>query len=385
LVDDSAQPGAQTPPPARGASAYRAAGVDYGALDAGKRLALTEALATSHLLGARAGSAVDASRGEPAFVFELAGQTLAFVLEGLGTKSIIARQVLELLGVNRFADVAYDTVGAIVNDLCCVGAVPLVVNAYFATGGSDWYGQVDRQRALLAGWRAACEEAGAVWGGGESPSLAGLVSPADIELAGSAVGVVPGGRPAILGGELGPGDEIVFVASSGLHANGASLARLIAAELPDGYGTRLQSGRTYGEALLDPTVIYARLVEALVTSDLPVHYLSHITGHGMLKLMRPARELTYRITALPAVPEVLDFLVARAEMSSAVAYSTFNMGCGYAVYCAAGSGARVVDAAVGLGFDAALAGIVEDGPRRVILEPNGVVFESQDMDLTPQR
>jgi phosphoribosylformylglycinamidine cyclo-ligase len=385
LVDDASQPGEQTPPPARGASAYRAAGVDYGALDAGKRLALTEALATSHLLGARAGSAVDASRGEPAFVFELGGQTLAFVLEGLGTKSIIARQVLEQLGVNRFADVAYDTVGAIVNDLCCVGAVPLVVNAYFATGGSDWYGEVGRQRALLAGWRAGCEEAGAVWGGGESPSLAGLVSPSDIELAGSAVGAVPGGRRAILGEELGPGDEIVFVASSGLHANGASLARLIAGELADGYATGLPSGRTYGEALLDPTIIYARLVEALVTSDVPVHYFSHITGHGMLKLMRPARELTYRIGALPAVPEVLEFLVGRAEMSSAVAYSTFNMGCGYAVYCAAGSGARVVDVAVGLGFDAARAGVVEEGPRRVILEPNGVVFESQDMDLTPRR
>jgi len=385
LVEDSSQPGGPSTPPARGASAYSAAGVDYAALDAGKRLALTEALATSHLLGARSGSALDASRGEPAFVFELGGQTLAFVLEGLGTKSVIARQVLDELGVNRFADVAYDTVGAIVNDLCCVGAVPLVVNAYFATGGSDWYRRLDRQEALLAGWRRACEDAGAVWGGGESPSLAGLVSESDIELAGSAVGAVPAGRRAILGAELEPGDEIVFVASSGLHANGASLARLIASELPDGYATRLPSGRTYGEALLDPTIIYARLVEALVTSEIPIHYLSHITGHGMLKLMRPARELAYRITALPPVPEVLGFLVQRTEMSSAVAYSTFNMGAGYAVYCAAGSAPKVVAAASELGYDARLAGVVEAGPRRVILEPNGVVFESGDMDLTPQR
>jgi phosphoribosylformylglycinamidine cyclo-ligase len=385
LVDDPSQPDGPSTPPARGASAYRAAGVDYGALDAGKRLALTQALATSHLIGARSGTALDASRGEPAFVFELGDQTLAFVLEGLGTKSIIARQVLDELGVNRFADVAYDTVGAIVNDLCCVGAVPLVVNAYFATGGSDWYGRTDRQEALLAGWRQACEDAGAVWGGGESPSLTGLVSESDIELAGSAVGAIPDGRRPILGGELGPSDEIVFVASSGLHANGASLARLIASELPDGYATRLPSGRTYGEALLDPTIIYARLVESLVTSEIPIHYLSHITGHGMLKLMRPARELAYRITALPPVPEVLEFLVDRTEMSSAVAYSTFNMGAGYAVYCAAGFGSQVVDIAAGLGYDARLAGVVEAGPRRVILEPNGVVFETGDMDLTPQR
>ncbi len=101
--------------------AYRSAGVDYQTLDAGKRSALTEALATSALLAASGGRALDESRGEPAFVFEVAGRLLAFVVEGLGTKSIIARQVEEQLGVSLFGNVAYDTVAAIVNDLCCVG------------------------------------------------------------------------------------------------------------------------------------------------------------------------------------------------------------------------------------------------------------------------
>ena len=126
--------------------AYRRAGVDYETLDAGKRLAMASALATSHLLGARGGRSLDRSRGEPASVFELGQQTLALVLEGLGTKSIIARQVQEQLGINRFAYVAYDAVAAILNDLSCVGALPLVVNAYFATGSSDWYREPDRPR-----------------------------------------------------------------------------------------------------------------------------------------------------------------------------------------------------------------------------------------------
>ena len=143
-------------PATPGSSAYRAAGVDYHALDAGKRNALTEALATSALLSASGGRAVDESRGEPAFVFEAGGQTLAFVVEGLGTKSIIARQVEEQLGVSRFDSVAYDTVAAIVNDLCCVGALPLVVNAYFATGSSDWYADEGRNAGLVSGWRKAC-------------------------------------------------------------------------------------------------------------------------------------------------------------------------------------------------------------------------------------
>jgi phosphoribosylformylglycinamidine cyclo-ligase len=373
------------PAPDRRDSAYSAAGVDYRTLDAGKRNALTEALATSRLLASRGGSAVEESRGEPAFVFELGGRTFAFVVEGLGTKSIVARRVLEDLGENRFADVAYDTVAAIVNDLCCVGALPLVVNAYFATGASDWYADADRQSELLSGWRTACEDAGAAWGGGESPSLPGLVSGPEIELAGAAVGVVPDGRRAILGSELAPGDEIVLVASSGLHANGASLARQVADRLPEGYATPLPSGRAFGQALLDRSVIYARLVEALIAGDLPVHYLSHITGHGLLKLMRPARELTYRIASLPDVPEVLELLVERAELSPSAAYSTFNMGCGLAVYCARGAGEDVVGAAGRLKLRAHVAGVVEDGPRRVILEQNGVAYDADAIDLTPRR
>jgi len=368
-----------------GSSAYRAAGVDYHALDAGKRNALTEALATSELLTASGGQAVDESRGEPAFVFEAGGQTLAFVVEGLGTKSIIARQVEEQLGVSRFDSVAYDTVAAIVNDLCCVGALPLVVNAYFATGSSDWYADEGRNGGLVSGWRKACVDAGATWGGGESPSLPGLVAPDDIELAGSAVGIVPPGRRPIFGADLVPGDEIVIVASNGLHANGSSLARRVAEELPDGYRTALPSGRTFGDALLDRTAMYAGLVRALLESSVEIHYLSHITGHGLLKLMRPRRELTYTVTRLPEVPEVLAFLVERTQMSPAAAYATFNMGCGFAVYCAGGSGDEVVRLAARAGLSATVAGTVEQGPRRVVLDQIGVVFESDDMDLTPRR
>ena len=73
-----------------------------------------------------------------------------------------------------------------------------------------------------------------------------------------------------------------------------------------------------------------------------VHYLSHITGHGLLKLMRPRRELTYRISKLPQVPEVLTFMAEQAGMAPDAAYSTFNMGIAFAVYCGAGQGEDVV-------------------------------------------
>ena len=366
---------------AEGAS-YREAGVDYELLDAGKRQALARALATSPLLAERGGHALDASRGEPAFVFDFAGRSLAFVVEGLGTKAMIARAVLEQTGANRFGDVAYDTVAAIANDLCCVGALPLVLNAYFATGSSEWYARGERAAALVEGWETACRDAGATWGGGESPSLPGLLADDEIELAGAAVGALPQGVAPILGEALAPGDEIVLVASSGLHANGASLARMISAGLPDGYGTRLAGGESFGEALLAPSLMYVPLVQALLERGMPVTYLSHITGHGLMKLMRPRRELTYVVERLPPVPEVLSFLVERAELDARAAYSTFNMGAGFAVYCGAGSGEDVATLAGELGLAALVAGRVEEGPRRVVVEPAGVIFEGAELELS---
>jgi phosphoribosylformylglycinamidine cyclo-ligase len=368
-----------------GSADYKAAGVDYDALDEGKRLAMARALATSPLLGARGGQAHDASRGEPAFAFDFDGRTMAFVMEGLGTKSVIARHLLERHGIDRFADVAYDTVAAILNDLCCVGALPLVVNAYFATGSSEWYSQGERSASLLEGWQRACLDAGCVWGGGESPSLSGLVSEQDIELAGAAVGAVPDGRTAILGDDLQPGDEIVLVASSGMHANGASLARLLAARLPDGYMTALPSGRTLGEALLDPSVMYVPLVQALLESELRMSYLSHITGHGLLKLMRPSKPLTYRIRELPPVPEVLAFLAEQAGLNPHQAYSTFNMGSGYAVYCEPGAGEAVVARARELGLQALVGGSVEQGQRQVIVESVGVRYAGDELELSASK
>ena len=105
----------------------------------------------------------------------------------------------------------------------------------------------------------------------------------------------------------------------------------------------------------------------------------------MLKLMRPRAAFTYRIAALPAVPAVLEFLVAHAQLDARAAYSTFNMGAGLAVYCARGESAEVLACAERLGQRALLAGAVEEGPRRVLLEPLGVVYEGEELELSLER
>ena len=362
-------------------NAYESAGVDYEALDRAKRKAIQTASDTDDLLKAHGGSIVAGSRGEPAFSFTLDDAGFAFVLECLGTKSVLARSYHEDAGVNLFRNVGYDAVAAIVNDLICVGALPLVITAYFSTGHASWYSHEDRFSALVDGWADACRDSGATWGGGESPSLPGLVSAEDIELAGSAIGRIPEGRKALIGEELTAGDDIVLIASSGLHANGASLVRAVAEKESAGLKSELPSGRTLGEAALDASLIYVELVNRLLSSSIEVSYLSHITGHGLRKVMRPARDFTYRITELLPVPEVLSFLAGRLEMSDEDSYGTFNMGCGFAVYCASGAGPEVVEVARAAGLDAVVGGAVEEGPRRVVLEPLGVTYSSETLSL----
>jgi phosphoribosylformylglycinamidine cyclo-ligase len=360
--------------------AYRSSGVDYAVLDAAKRLALARAAATSGVEARRGAHVVDASRGEPATVVELGGLRLGFVLECLGTKSMLARAYQEATGADRFEAIGYDTVAAAVNDCVCVGALPFVVNAYFATGSASWF-EGSRHSSLVEGFRRACADAKAAWGGGESPTLSGIVAEAEIDLAASVVGVVPESCEPLLGERLGPGDEIVLIASTGLHANGASLARSVASRLPAGLEHQLDSGEMLGDALLRPSPCYVELVEALLDSGIGLHYLSHVTGHGLRKLMRADRELTYKIHALPEVPEVLAFLVERAGLDARSAYGTFNMGAGFACYVAPGAGAEVVALARRLGHEALVGGVVEAGPRRVVLEPIGVEYVSGELEL----
>jgi phosphoribosylformylglycinamidine cyclo-ligase len=360
---------------------YRRSGVDYEVLDEVKREAIALASATAPLLAASGGAEVPGSRGSSAYVFELNGNTLALVVEGLGTKSIIASEYLAATGVSRFADIARDAVAAIVNDVISVGANPLVVTAYFATGDASWYGNRDRSLDLLNGWRAACEEAGATWGGGESPALPGIVTPEAIELAGSALGLVPSGRRPVLGSDIAVGDKILLLPSSGLHANGASLARRVAAEQPAGLLTKLPSGRDLGDALLDPTKIYASFIRELLASPVVPRFLNGITGHGFLKIMRADVAARYEITALPPVPEVLQYLIDSLAMSPSEAYSTLNMGAGYVVIVSPQDADEALRIARATGHDALLAGEVVEGQRALAIPSLGIEYRDDDFQL----
>jgi phosphoribosylformylglycinamidine cyclo-ligase len=360
---------------------YKQAGVDYGAIDPLKIQAQQAAAATAGNLHRHGLQEVDASRGESAYVVDCGDFYVASITECLGTKALVADAVRAFTGRSHYDAIAQDTIAMAVNDLITVGATPISVHAYWAAGGSGWFH--DRQRAadLVAGWKAACDACGVAWGGGETPALGGVVADDRIDLAASCVGIVRPKARLTLGERLAAGDAIVLLASSGIHANGVSLARKLAERLPRGYATPLPDGRTFGEALLAPTVLYAPVTEALARAGVQPHYAANITGHGWRKLMRHQAPFTYRIHTLPAVPPVLQFLQQQTGSNDREAYGNLNMGAGFALFVAAADAARTVQIAEAAGVRALLAGVVEAGSKQVVVEPLRLSFGGDELHV----
>ncbi|MBK6770027.1 MAG: phosphoribosylformylglycinamidine cyclo-ligase [Ardenticatenales bacterium] len=354
---------------------YAQTGVDYTSLDPAKVMAQRAAAATAGALARFDHSEVAASRGESAFVWDEGDRYRAMVIEGLGTKSLVADATRAITGRSHYDALAQDTVAMIVNDLIVVGAAPQVVTAYWAVGDGAWFDDRERARDLVDGWAAACVLAGATWGGGETPALSGIIEPGTIDLAGAAIGVIAPKERLVLGDRLAAGDRIVLIESTGIHANGLSLARRVAERLPEGYATPVGE-HCFGEALLAPTPIYASLVAALFEAGVDIRYLVNVTGHGWRKLMRaPRADLRYVLDVLPPVPAVLRFIRHHAGLDDRESYATLNMGAGFAVYAAAADAATVVDVAGRLGMAAWAAGRVEAGAPGVEIGPLGVTYE----------
>jgi phosphoribosylformylglycinamidine cyclo-ligase len=361
---------------------YEQSGVDYDRIDPLKIAAQRAAAATAAHLAQHGFAEVAASRGESAYVVDLGPFYLASIVECLGTKALIADEMARLTGRSHFDAIAQDTIAMAVNDLITVGATPLVVQAYWGAGGSEWFGDAQRAHTLIEGWQRACNACGVAWGGGETPALAGVVEAGRIDLAASCTGIVNPKQRLSLGDALGEGDAIVLLASSGIHANGVSLARKLAARLVHGWLTPIDdAGTTYGAALLAPTTLYSPVTEALWRAGIVPHYSVNITGHGWRKLLRHAKALTYRVTRLPPVPPVLEFVAREAGHDPREAYSTLNMGAGFALFVSAGQAERTVAVARAQGVPAWVAGQVEAGRKELVIEPLGLRFGSDDLQL----
>ncbi len=297
--------------------AYARAGVDQ-ALSGGAVAALVQVLAGIET-GRPSRSALGS--GHYAGVLRLDDKRgLALSCDSVGSKVIVCEQL------ERYDTIGIDLFGMNANDVVCVGADPIALLDYIAVERAD--PEVLEQIGI--GLRAGAEQAGVEIPGGELAVLPEVVrghpSPNGFDLVGFCVGLVD--LDAIVtGAAIEPGDALIGIPSSGIHSNGLSLARRVLDDLGEDVG----GGRTVGDLLLEPTVIYVRAVRELLASDVEVRGLAHITGEGFLNLLRLEAEVGYRIEAPLPVPRVFELIAARGPVEPAEMHEVFNMGCGFCV------------------------------------------------------
>lgn len=366
---------------AKQATTYAQTGVDYSAMDPVKVLAQKAAQSTAPNLSSFDATEIGASRGESAYVWEEADAYRALVVEGLGTKNLVADAMRSVTGKTYYDSLAQDTVAMIVNDLIVVGALPQVVNAYFALGDGAWMNDRERASDLVNGWAAACNAIGAAWGGGETPALKGIINPDTIDLGGSAIGIINPKERLVLGDKLAEGDSIVLIESSGIHANGISFVRHLYEKNPAIYETKLADGRMFGEAILTPTHLYVKLVRDVLEAGIVPHYMVNVTGHGWRKLMRANAAFTYQIDQILEPQPEFELMQKESGVDDQEMYGNFNMGVGFAIYVSPDKAEHIVDIAKQNGLNAVVAGSVQKGDKQVVIKPKNITFSAQTLEV----
>ena len=333
---------------------YAKAGVS---IEAGN--ALVKAIGPLAKSTARPGA--DASLGGFGGFFDLkaAGYTdplLVAANDGVGTKLKLA------IDSGRHDGVGIDLVAMCANDLIVQGAEPLFFLDYFATGRLE----AGVAEQVIAGIAEGCRQAGCALIGGETAEMPGMYAEGDYDLAGFCVGAVERGE-ALTGDKVAEGDVILGIASSGVHSNGYSLVRRLAADK----GWKLDRPALFDqerlliEALLEPTRIYVKSLLPVVRSG-RVHALAHITGGGLLEnIPRVLPDgLHARIDAdrWPQ-PRLMAFLQAQGNIEPGEMARTFNCGIGMIVVVASNEAGAVVEALEAAGETVFTVGRVEAGPR----------------------
>jgi phosphoribosylformylglycinamidine cyclo-ligase len=299
---------------------YAAAGVD---IDAGNRM--VELIRPLVRRTARPGA--DAEIGGFGGLFDLkaagfSDPILVAATDGVGTKVKIA------VATQRHDTIGIDLVAMSVNDLVVQGAEPLFFLDYFACGKLD----PEVGAAVVTGVAAACKEARCALIGGETAEMPGIYQAGDYDLAGFAVGAVA--RDKLLPRkDIAPGDSVIGLASSGVHANGFSLVRRIvaAAGLPWDAPAPFEPSRQLGEALLMPTRLYVQSCLAAIRATGAVKALAHITGGGFVdnipRVLPQGLAVALDLDRVPVHP-VFKWLAAAGGVSEREMLRTFNCGIG---------------------------------------------------------
>ena len=278
--------------------------------------------------------------------------------DGVGTKLKLA------VILDRHDTIGIDLVAMCVNDVLVLGAEPLYFLDYFATGRLS----PEHAQSVIAGIATGCEAAGAALIGGETAEMPGMYSPGDYDLAGFCVGVVEKDE-IIDGSHIRAGDQVLGLASSGLHSNGYSLARAVlersSATLDQAIGET-----TLGEALLAPTRIYVRPILALLKA-VPIHGIAHITGGGLpgnIPRVLPGNcDCRIDATAWPR-PEIFQWLQSEGSIDDTEMLRTFNCGIGLVIIVSSDTAAQAHEMLQASGETVYRLGEVQAGSRGIVFD-----------------
>ncbi len=348
------------PPPMSDGATYAGAGVDIGA---GDRAVERMRGLVPGIGGFGAQFPLDTAR--------FANPVLVSSTDGVGTKLTVAQ------ATGRYETIGLDLVAMCVDDLVCLGAEPLFMLDYIATGKVD----PDRIATVVSGIQGGCRQAGCVLIGGETAEHPGVMAPDDLDIAGFAVGAVE--RARMLGPErVGAGDVIIGIPSPGLRSNGYTLARHVLLERAGrSLGDPAWAGATHtlADELLRPSVIYTPAVLAVAaalnagsgdgSSRHGLHACAHITGGGIVgNLPRVLPEglgavLERAAWVEPAIFAEIQRLgsVEESEMDR-----VFNRGIGMALVVAAAAEDETLDALIEAGLPSTVIGGVVEAEGVVI-------------------
>jgi phosphoribosylformylglycinamidine cyclo-ligase len=345
-------------------TSYAAAGVDIAAGDRAVELMKASVKRTTR-------SEVVGGLGGFAGLFNLdltkyPKPVLASSTDGVGTKIAIAQTV------DRHDTIGIDLVAMVVDDLVVVGAEPLFLSDYIATGKVI----PEKIAAIVSGIAEGCVQAGCALVGGETAEHPGVMRPEEYDVSGTGVGVV--NADAVLGAErIAAGDVLIALGSSGLHSNGYSLVRHVLLEGGSRDEARLLldsrpeilGGRTLADELLTPTKVYALDCLALA-AEVGAHAFAHITGGGLAgNLVRviPAG-LDAHVDRATWAPQPIFELVARTGgIARNQLELTFNLGVGMIAIVPAEREMDALSLAESRGLTAWKLGEVREGAGEVLL------------------
>lgn len=302
------------------------------------------------------------------------GLSVAISTDGVGSKSALA----QITG--DYESIGWDAVAVNVNDVVCAGARPIALVDYVALQHPHPY----MLAALGKGMRDACERARAAIVGGElsqhPDTLTGPREGYAFDISATCIGLLEGGAAPVTGAAIRPGDVVIGIASDGIHANGLTLARRVllgGGDPAEAAARRLpECGRSVGEELLRRTHIYVPEVLAMLDAGVPVRGLAHISGDGLLNLLRLDADAGCRLDALPPPPPIFETIRREGNVSMAEMHRVFNMGVGFCVVVPKASADAALEAIASADGEAQVIGAVEEGKRRVTLTAEGLVGEA---------